>query len=124
MTVEAEVPEPGSPPYPGNIKADPVAFDLWLQQWYQSEAGKSYLQQRKDYAAAKRTSPRFRASVARDGSFRIDDVPPGDYRLSYLSRGGRNPEAVNGSLTTAFSVDDKIDQGGKDEVNLGSLQLE
>jgi protocatechuate 3,4-dioxygenase beta subunit len=119
INVESRIPAPGDPPYAGDPRADPKAYQMWFQQWTQTEAGKHYLNLVAEYEKAERNAPRFRASVDVDGSFRIDDVPAGDYTLSFSGRGGQHPQAVAGLVRHDFEVPEATG-----DLNLGPLLLE
>jgi hypothetical protein len=64
--------------------------------------------------------PRFNATVARDGTFRIDDVPPGKYTLRvYFS------EHLSGRISDHhFTVPEPADDQARQEIDLGVLTLE
>ncbi|MGD0388343.1 MAG: carboxypeptidase regulatory-like domain-containing protein [Tepidisphaeraceae bacterium] len=51
----------------------------WMQDWMKTDAGKAYVADRQKAMANMRNFP---FSVSPDGSFRVDDVPAGDYQLS------------------------------------------
>ena len=119
IDVQSRIPAPGAPPYGGDPRADPQAYQLWLQQWRQTEAGKDYFRLLAEHEEASRKAPRFRASVDTDGSFRIDDVPAGKYTLSFSARGGQHPKAVIGSIRHDFEV-----APGAADLDLGPLLLQ
>jgi beta-lactamase regulating signal transducer with metallopeptidase domain len=63
-------------PYPlslfrGKTTQDGRVWYAWQQRWHQSPEGHDYINRRVSLSVV----------LAPDGSFRIDDVPPGDYRL-------------------------------------------
>ena len=69
-------------PYPfslfrGKTMADGRAWSEWQQRWHQSPEGHDYVSRRVSIAVL----------LAPDGSFRIDDVPPGEYRLAIRVNG-------------------------------------
>ncbi len=69
-------------PYPlslfrGKTTKDGHAWYEWQQRWHQSPEGHDYMNRRVSLGVV----------LAPDGSFRIDDVPPGDYRLAIRVNG-------------------------------------
>ena len=64
-------------------------------------------------------SPHFRASVSRDGTFRIDDVPDGDYTLTVRS----SRHAAGNLPSRRFSVP-KDGTNADHPLDLGVLALE
>ncbi len=120
ISVRTRLEEPGMPPYPGDRNADRAAYLRWRRDWSQTAAGREYQKSVDAYQEKERKSPRFRASIERDGSFRIDDVPPGEYRLTFSPQGARHPKAVTGTLTHEFSVPN---DGTTTELQLPPLQL-
>jgi len=81
----APIPEPQTPPIPPDIAKDPAKTAEWMVQWYQTDPGKAWLAWHAailDRQRAAEAAPRTSATVGRDGAFRINDVPPGNYILS------------------------------------------
>ena len=67
-------------------------------------------------------SPSLTASIARDGSFRIDDAPPGDYLLKVTFRERKH---AAGSLNDVHFTVPSVKNGYSAEpVDLGTLTLE
>jgi hypothetical protein len=69
-------------PYPlslfrGKTTKDGRDWVQWNQRWHQSPEGHDYMNRRVSLGVV----------LAPDGSFRIDDVPPGDYRLAIRVNG-------------------------------------
>jgi beta-lactamase regulating signal transducer with metallopeptidase domain/protocatechuate 3,4-dioxygenase beta subunit len=67
----------GNSPYPlelirGKTSLNDHAWSDWSQAWRKTPEGRAYADARVAIAV----------SLAPDGSFRIDDVPPGDYRIT------------------------------------------
>lgn len=79
-------PKPDDPPVPAEIKQDPAKTALWLAQWQQqTKEGQAWLAWRiavEENQRISNASPYFTATVDRDGRFRIDDVPEGEWSLS------------------------------------------
>ncbi|QDU47748.1 M56 family metallopeptidase [Gimesia panareensis] len=107
-----------------DLQKDPLKFREWFKKWKESdnfEAEKVIYQNYKD-AREKllAESPSFFATVARDGTFRIDDVPPGNYALSvdfYQNRVGRLKNYI-------FTVPPADQSEPAEPVDLGTLNLE
>jgi hypothetical protein len=99
--------EPNLPPAPDVPPDIPDAEEL-RRQWFEA------------LRALRSASPFFRVSIDRDGTFLIDDVPPGVYKLSV-----RFQQHAVGELTDhEFSVP-LIEGGRTDEpLDLGVLALE
>ncbi|MGA2442028.1 MAG: carboxypeptidase regulatory-like domain-containing protein [Tepidisphaeraceae bacterium] len=65
----------------------------WMQDWMKTDAGKAYFANQQKAMANMRNFP---FSVSPDGSFRVDDVPAGDYQLSINIRQTNNENGENG----------------------------
>jgi beta-lactamase regulating signal transducer with metallopeptidase domain len=119
----APPPKPTDPPIPNDVKDDPVKRAAWLLKWRQTPAGKGYTAWERavvGHQKLQEESPNYTVTVARDGSFRIDDVPKGVYELSV--RFSRDP--VGSMENMRFSVP-AADGGQSDEPKqLGVLALE
>lgn len=78
------------------------------------------------YAAWQRDSNPFRTDVARDGSFRMEDVPEGDYQLMVaywnLSRVSRYLETI-GEMKTTLTVAPMPGGRSDEPLDLGTIQL-
>lgn len=117
----AKVPEPPPPP-----------------SYYVYGNQKDYEKARKEYAQSpqvieyERKRNQFQLIFNKDGDFRLEDVPPGQYELTLRAtkppedknmrfRGGPNSEKVIGTLTRQVTI-----PAGKeeDEFDLGSFELE
>lgn len=120
VNVSSVLPEPGAPPYPGDPAADREAYRRWLSEWSRSEAGQAYQREVAEHERAVRNSPRFRFTVERDGSFRVDDVPTGKYRLVFEPMGIGNQNAVQGKAEVEFVVPA---DGQESDVEIEPIQL-
>ena len=67
------------------------------------------------------TAPYLTASVDRDGKFRIDDVPPGEYRLAV--RFDRNEDDAGRLFNHAFKVPPPDAAPDARPIDLGTLRL-
>jgi beta-lactamase regulating signal transducer with metallopeptidase domain len=78
------LPEVAQPVVPKEIEQDPAKRQEWLRNWELTPPGKIWLSWKrtlKDRDNTRRSKPSFHASVDRDGSFRIDDMPAGNYEV-------------------------------------------
>jgi hypothetical protein len=116
-------PQPEAPPIPPEIAANPAQRAVWMLKWQQTPAGQAWqawafavegLQQRRD------ASPNFSATVDKDGTFRIDDMPEGNYSLSMPF--DRN--AAGGLQNYRFSVPPMEGNRSDQPLDLGVLRLE
>jgi hypothetical protein len=87
----------------------------WYKTWATTEEGKAHL--------AWQENPRFHGfRVARDGSFRIDDVTPGTYDLTLQFFDGASRRAIATAERTALVP--PIPGGRSDEpLDLGTIEL-
>ncbi|QDT88438.1 carboxypeptidase-like regulatory domain-containing protein [Gimesia algae] len=107
-------------------RKDPLHFRDWVLAWRKSPAYEvekvvyqKYQQARSQLLAE---SPSLTASIARDGTFRIDDVPPGDYVLKVTFRDQKH--AV-GSLTDVHFTVPPVENGFSSEaLDLGTLTMQ
>jgi len=77
-----DVAEPKMPTPPADVQDDPARREAWWKQWKATPEGQAWQKTRDAADKVRRANPHFTATVARDGSFRIDDVPPGRYMLN------------------------------------------
>lgn len=117
---------PAYPTPPADFKDDQDRLEKWWQEWSTSPEGKAL---RQEYNAAQErrvAGPRLTATVARDGSFRIDDVPPGEYVLdASFNSHDRATEHPPGRLYEhAITVPAGDDLVNAEPLDLGVLQLE
>lgn len=75
---------PKTPEMPQAFQNDPVQAQQWMQTWLASEQGLAWKFLYEIFEQKRRESPSLRATVDRDGSFRIEDVPAGVYKLEVL----------------------------------------
>lgn len=108
------------------IRKDFQHYRNWLNDWKKSPTYEmeKVVYQKYQQARSKllSESASLTASIARDGSFRIDDVPPGDYvlKVSFSER-----KFAAGSLTDVhFTVPPVENRSSSEPVDLGTLTLE
>lgn len=116
-------PKPTDPPIPPEIANNLAERVLWMQKWQLTPAGQAYLAWSTTVQALQRqhaANPFFSISVAGDGTFRIDDVPEGNYSLS-----ARFDRQGPGRLTKhRFEVGPMKNNRSDDPLDLGVLVLE
>lgn len=82
LNVRIEVPPAPPVPVPAAVQNDNEAAQAWFKEWQLSPEGIAWKGIREANQRLSESSPSFTATVDRDGSFRIDDVPSGNYTLS------------------------------------------
>ena len=104
---------------------DPRGFQAWYTAWQKSAdyPAEKVIYERYEEARSKRLdeTPRINASVARDGTFRIDDVPPGEYVLSVNFYERENNPGYVGDLQ--FTVPPVENGYSSEAIDLGTLTL-
>lgn len=104
---------------------DPRGFQAWYTAWQKSAdyPAEKVIYEQYEEARSKRLdeTPRINASVARDGTFRIDDVPPGEYVLSVNFYERENNPGHVGDLQ--FTVPPVENGYSSEPVDLGTLTL-
>jgi beta-lactamase regulating signal transducer with metallopeptidase domain len=123
------LPDPPPAPIPDEIRDDDKARTAWGNEWLASDEGKAWQKQQEAHNALIYAMHRYAASIDPDGSFRLDDIPAGEYeltvRLQAAPAGGeRFAQTVIGTLRHVFTVP-KMDGGRFDQpLDLGELVLE
>ncbi|TWT74099.1 carboxypeptidase-like regulatory domain-containing protein [Allorhodopirellula solitaria] len=104
----------------------PVDRQALMQQpgkweaWLRTPPGLNYLASHQRYQNQRNVLIRYRATVARNGSFRIDDMPAGDYELT-----ARLGQGQNGSIRGyKFSIPPMENSRADEALDLGGIQLE
>ena len=82
VDVQPDLPQPKTPPVPADVDNNPERRKAWWNKWMGTTAGKAWQTANETYNKLRAAGPYFTASVNREGSFRIDDVPPGAYVLN------------------------------------------
>ncbi len=78
VNVNGDVKRPTTPPALVNLRDDPIGKAAWLA----TGEGKAWTLADQAYEHARAAYPYITATVDRDGSFRIDDMPSGNYVLN------------------------------------------
>jgi hypothetical protein len=81
VKVKADLLQPPAPQPPADVRDDRERRKAWWEAWKATDAGMAWQVANAAYETLRSESPYITATVDRDGSFRIDDVPPGDYVL-------------------------------------------
>jgi peroxiredoxin len=96
----------------------PQQKETWLSQWTSSAEGQAYQTAMNAYQQSLyQTNQPVMLSIAADGSFRADDVPPGKYQLTIyqvqVSEGGssRVYAMIERQVTVSGRSDDPLDLG-------------
>ena len=120
VRLEAGPPVPELPIEPPEIASDQEARRKWWQEWQSSEEGLAWKEAQKEQDRLRATTPFFTASVGRDGTFRIDDVPEGEYTLSIRF----DRESPGHLRDYRFEVPETADGSSTDPLDLGILTLD
>jgi uncharacterized GH25 family protein len=118
MRAALDQPKPAEPP--ADEQNDRERYQAWWKEWTATEEGKAWRTKYEAYETQRDAAPYFTASVARDGSFRIDDVPAGDYALD-VDLSGRAPIRLSNYRVSVPTIEtEQPDQ----PIDLGILALE
>lgn len=90
--VEADLEQPSFPESKPRDERDPAKRKAAWDEWRATEAGKAWTRAYDAYQEERERYPIITATVDRDGSFRIDDMPAGKYALRV--RFNKNPPGV------------------------------
>jgi hypothetical protein len=106
---------------PDNVKNGPqMARDVWMQFFTLTAAGRDFVAA---HPPPRPITRQYAMEIANDGSFRIEDVVPGDYYMNLypnMMRAGRPMIPYN----TSFTVPPVPGGGYSDQsVNLGEIQF-
>jgi hypothetical protein len=120
VDVSTFLPPLDMPMAPPEVQNDPELYRAWRQKWEATPDGRAWRSAHDTYQALRAIVPRFTATVARDGTFRIDDVPSGSYVLSvrFSQRRAAGQLREHRFSVPAFDRDELAPL-----VDLGELQL-
>ncbi len=119
LTVQADLESPEFPTIPADANSDVEKRKEWFDAWKKTAEGEKWLREYQVYLQRRDESPYITATVSRDGSFRIDDVPAGQYTLRV-----RFDQHEAGTLNGYEFEVPKLKSGSENmPVNLGDLQL-
>lgn len=141
INAEADLQPPKPDEAPEDVADDPVRRAGWWEAWKTTTQGQQWQREYQEYERIRDEFPTIMATVDRDGSFRIDDVPSGRYVLSVYFSGGtpltgpldwrvltRSSGSVHslspGSIRDVKFTVPRVEEGeAADAVELGTLQL-
>jgi hypothetical protein len=90
-----------APPMPFLIRMSSAQTQQkWMRDWMKTDAGKAYFANQQKAFANMRNFP---FSVSPDGSFRVDDVPAGDYQLSVSLRQTSGPNGFGPEIAVGYA---------------------
>jgi protocatechuate 3,4-dioxygenase beta subunit len=122
VRVGVDVPTLPQPPAPAEVRNDIQRYQAWWKEWQLTAEGQRWKELNDANERLRDASAYFTASVDRDGTFRIDDVPPGSY---VLSAGFDHQHPGAGQIQNhRFSVPDGSDLPSDEAIDLGVLPLE
>jgi hypothetical protein len=114
------VPLPPRPPIPIEIERDPQRRKAWLDKWKETAQGKAWQAAYQLNETLRSSGAYISATIDRDGSFHVDDVPPGPYILNVSFS-----EHPAGHLSNVrFSVPEISGTEHAEPIDLGVLTLE
>lgn len=119
IQMRVELQPPVRPEPPEGVRDRPEVYKAWWTAWLTTNEGRNWLAEDAAFTERRHQFPSINASVGRDGTFRIDDVPPGRYLMDvhFTKRGA-------GALFQ-FPVDiSPVDSGPNRPVDLGTVTLE
>jgi hypothetical protein len=110
-----------SPTVPAAVQNDPAKYREWFAEWSLTNEGRAWRTVNDTNNRLQETSVYYSASVDKDGTFSIDDVNPGNYRLTVDFGQQMGLHAVD----QAFAVPAASGAAnGNAPVDLGVLKLE
>ena len=104
------------PQPPAAVQNDRQKYEAWFTQWQLSPEGQAWRAITEANNRIRETMPYFHASADKDGSFAIDDVPPGSYQLNVWLEQQQGPRRPIQHLVTvpageAEQADAPVDAG-------------
>jgi hypothetical protein len=119
VKVQADLTPPPAPTPPVDVEGDPDRRKAWWDAWKATVAGQAWTAAYTAYQQLEDDYPYITASVDRDGSFRIDDVPVGEYVLRL-----RFSQKAPGVLSDyRFSVPAVGEDKTAEPIDIGALTL-
>jgi hypothetical protein len=82
IRVEADLKPPKLPEEPADLQNDEARRAQWWKDWLASDAGQTWKSESAKFEARRDAATFYRISLAPDGTFRIEDMPPGEYIMS------------------------------------------
>ena len=124
VSVQVDLKAPGPPKPPADVQIEPGKYNAWFKEWITTDEGKAwfstYQADMKAYRKLRPKTPYMMASVDRDGSFRIDDAPSGEFvfRVSF------SRHAPGGISNYKFSIPEIEGLRSDQPFDLGTLELD
>jgi len=118
--VAPDIPQPKFPNVPAAVQNDAKRREAWWKEWQLTPEGQAHKAMTEANQRISDTAAYFTASVAPDGTFQLDDVPPGSYKLDI--RFDNQQAAAGGLRDLKFKVEDDGSSG--EAVDLGVLELQ
>ena len=124
VSVQVDLKAPGPPKPPADVQIEPGKYNAWFKEWITTDEGKAwfstYQADMKAYRKLRSKTPYMMASVDRDGSFRIDDAPSGEFvfRVSF------SRHAPGGISNYKFSIPEIEGLRSDQPFDLGTLELD
>ncbi len=115
--VTLDLPKPETPASLANAPSDQEARKAWAELM-KTEEGKAWNEANARYEAIRESKPCITATVGSDGTFRVDDVPVGEYML----RAGFDRESP-GRLHDYRFIVSPTDDATSAPLNLGTLRF-
>jgi hypothetical protein len=116
ISARADLSPPPPPKPPKEVDGDEKKRVAWWEAWKVTGEGLAWTASYEVYQQLVASSPSFSASVARDGSFRIDDMPAGSYVLNVTYNGNWRRQSERRFVVPAA-------EGATGPVDLGELRL-
>lgn len=82
LSLRVDLPVLHMPDPPANLPNNAEAAEKWKRDWMDSDEGKKFLAKAQEHEELREKATSGRATVAADGTFRFEDMPPGNYLLS------------------------------------------
>jgi hypothetical protein len=122
LNVGIDLPQAPPPPQPpAAVQRDPKAAAKWWQEWQLTPGGQAWKGIQDANERLRDASAHYSASVDRDGTFRIDDIPPGNYVMNiYFDR----QNGLGKLRNYKFAVPADSANQPAQPVDLGAIKLE
>lgn len=119
--IRPDLTPPPSPKPPADVLNDPDKRRAWWEEWKATDVGLAWTLATQNVAQLMAETPYFMATVAPDGSFRIDDMPAGNYvlRVQFFQR--KHAGGALSPIRFAVPPDEKVKDTGV--LDLGTLRL-
>jgi uncharacterized GH25 family protein len=121
VNAQVDLPPINAPPAPAAVQNDQAKYQAWFAEWMLTDEGRAYRTVMETNNRIRQSGANYTASVDKDDRFSIDDVGPGNYRLTvYFDRqvGLHGPDRH-------FAVPAASDAAsGEEPIDLGVVQLE